>query len=70
MTRDLELPELLHPELRAALPANEENVQLGDVLGLDRFLRLHPGDASDERHPHKEDRKREENGDEDTHGTQ
>lgn len=70
MTRDLQLPQLLHPELRAALPAYEEHVQLGDVFGLDRLLRLHPGDASDERHTNKEDGKPEDNGDKDTHGTQ
>lgn len=70
MTRNLQFPELLHTELRAALTAYEEHIQLGDVLGLDRLLRLHPGDASQERHPHKEDGKPEDDGEEDTHGTQ
>lgn len=53
--RDLELPEAGHLELRPALPADEEDIEVVDVLDLGAFPRAAPGCRAERRHPDPED---------------
>jgi hypothetical protein len=67
MPRDLELPDLLHPELGSTFSAHEEHIELGHVFRLDRLLRPHPGDGPEDGRSNQEDGQTQKDGDEDPH---